>query len=263
MKILVTVKRVEDYEVKIKVKPDGSGIETDNLKYIVNPFDEIAVEEALRLRDAQSGELVVVSAGTSDAVQQIRTALAMGADRGVHIHTDQPTDPTAASKALQKVVEEEQPDLVILGKQAIDDDQGQVGAMLAERLGWPHASFASKKESLDSDAEKNKQTALKVDGGKLTVMREVDGGLETLAMPLPAVVTTDLRLNVPRYASLPGIMKAKKKPVKEVQLAELVDSAESRVKIVKLAPPTERKAGEIVPDVATLVDKLKNEAKVL
>lgn len=263
MKILVTVKRVEDYEVKIRVKPDGSGIETDNLKYIVNPFDEIAVEEALRLRDAQSGEVVVVSAGSSEAIQQIRTALAMGADRGVHILADQATDPTTASKALQKIVEEEQPDVVLLGKQAIDDDQGQVGAMLAERLGWPHASFASKKESLDSDAEKNKATALKVDGGKLTVMREVDGGLETLAMPLPAVVTTELRLNVPRYASLPGIMKAKKKPVKEVQLSELIDSAESRVKIVKLAPPAERKAGEIVPDVATLVDKLKNEAKVL
>ncbi|MEL6548203.1 MAG: electron transfer flavoprotein subunit beta/FixA family protein, partial [Myxococcota bacterium] len=203
------------------------------------------------------------SAGSKDAIQQIRTALAMGADRGIHIHSDQATDPTAASKALQKVVEEEQPDVVILGKQAIDDDQGQVGAMLAERLGWAHASFASKKEALDSDSEKNKQTALNVNDGALTVMREVDGGLETLSMPLPAVITTELRLNVPRYASLPGIMKAKKKPVKEMQLSELVDDATSRVKIQKLAPPAERKAGEIVPDVSTLVEKLKNEAKVL
>ncbi|MEM6533590.1 MAG: electron transfer flavoprotein subunit beta/FixA family protein [Myxococcota bacterium] len=263
MKILVTVKRVEDYEAKIKVKADGSGIETDSLKYIVNPFDEIAVEEALRLRDAQSGEVVVASVGNDDAIQQIRTALAMGADRGIHVKTDETADATAESKALQKLVEEEQPDVVLLGKQAIDDDQGQTGVMLAERLGWAHASFASKEESLDSDAEKAKQTALKVDGGKLTVMREVDGGLETLAMALPAVITTELRLNVPRYASLPGIMKAKKKPVKDVALSELIDDPATRVKVVKLTPPPERKAGEIVPDVATLVEKLRNEAKVI
>ncbi|MEL7304411.1 MAG: electron transfer flavoprotein subunit beta/FixA family protein [Myxococcota bacterium] len=263
MKILVTVKRVEDYEVKIKVKPDGSGIETDNLKYIVNPFDEIAVEEALRLRDDQQGEVVVVSAGPDDALQQIRTALAMGADRGIHVKTDSSIDPTAASKAFKKVVEDEQPDIVILGKQAIDDDQGQVGGMLAERLGWPLASFTSKEESLDSDAEKQKKTALDVQDGVLKVMREVDGGLETLSMPLPAIVTTELRLNVPRYASLPGIMKAKKKPVQELALSDVVDDASERVRVVKLAPPAERKAGEIVADVSTLVTKLKNEAKVL
>jgi electron transfer flavoprotein beta subunit len=263
MKILVTVKRVEDYEVKIKVKSDGSGIETDNMKYVVNPFDEIAVEEALRVRDTHGGEVVVVSAGSADASHQIRTALAMGADRGVHIQCDERTDPTSASKALQKVVAEESPDLVILGKQAVDDDQGQVGAMLAERLGWAQASFASKEEALDSDSEKNKESALKIADGKLTVIREVDGGLETLSMALPAVVTTELRLNVPRYASLPGIMKAKKKPIKDVQLGELVDDPTPKVKVVNLAPPAERKAGEILSDVPALMDKLKNEAKVI
>lgn len=263
MKILVTVKRVEDYEVKIKINSDGTGIETDTMKYIVNPFDEIAVEEALRLRDTNTGEVVVVSVGPASAIQQIRTALAMGADRGIHIATEEATDPTTASRALACIADEEKPDVFIMGKQAIDDDQGQVGGMLAERLGWPLASFASKEESLDSDAEKNKQSALQIANGELTVIREVDGGLETLQMPLPAVVTTELRLNVPRYASLPGIMKAKKKPVRELVLADLIDNPIGRVKMIKLTPPAERQAGEIVDDVAALMDKLKNEAKVI
>jgi electron transfer flavoprotein beta subunit len=264
VKILVTVKRVEDYEVKIKVKPDGSGIVTDQMKYVVNPFDEIAVEEALRVRDAAgSGEVVAATIGVADAQQQLRTALAMGADRGVHVIADTAADPLVVAKALKKVIETEKPDVVILGKQAVDDDQGQVGAMLAELLGWGQATFASKEESLESDAEKNKQPALKVANGRVEVVREIDGGLEKLSVALPAIVTTELRLNVPRYASLPGIMKAKKKPVAEFKLSELAAGAEARVKVTKLEPPKERKAGIKVPDVATLFDKLHNEAKVI
>ncbi|MEZ0311689.1 MAG: EtfB protein [Myxococcota bacterium] len=264
MKVLVTVKRVEDYEVKIKVKPDGSGIVTDQMKYVVNPFDEIAVEEALRVRDASgSGEVVVATIGVADAQQQLRTALAMGADRGVHVLADGAVDPMMAAKAFKKVIEAEKPDLVILGKQAVDDDQGQVGAMLAELLGWGQGTFASKEESLESDAEKSKQPALKIANGRCDVVREVDGGLETLSLAMPCIITTELRLNLPRYASLPGIMKAKKKPVQEMKLAELVQDASARVKVVKLEPPKERKAGIKVPDVATLFDKLHNEAKVI
>lgn len=263
MKILVTVKRVEDWEVKIKVKADGSGIETEQMKYVVNPFDEIAIEEALRVRDAATGEVIAVTIGVPDAQQQLRSALAMGADRGVHVVTDQPTDPSIAAAALAKVVELEKPDLILLGKQAVDDDQGQTGIMLAEKLGWGQATFASKEEALDSDAEKSKQPGLKVKDGRVEVVREIDGGLETLSVALPAVVTTELRLNVPRYASLPNIMKAKKKEVKELKLAELVPNASLRVKPVKLEPPAQRKAGVKVADVAQLVDKLQNEAKAL
>ncbi|MBC7794368.1 MAG: electron transfer flavoprotein subunit beta/FixA family protein [Clostridia bacterium] len=264
MKILVTVKRVEDWEVKIKVKPDGSGIVTDQMKYVVNPFDEIAVEEALRVRDAAgSGEVIVATIGVADAQQQLRTALAMGADRGVHVVADIAADSTIIAKALKKVVESEKPDLVILGKQAVDDDQGQVGGMLAELLGWGQATFASKEESLESEAEKTKQAALKVKDGRIEVVREIDGGLERVSLALPVVVTTELRLNVPRYASLPGIMKAKKKPVQELKLSELAAGSEARVKVVKLEPPKERKAGIKVPDVATLFDKMHNEAKVV
>lgn len=263
MKVLVTVKRVEDYEVKIKVKPDGSGIVTDQMKYVVNPFDEIAVEEALRVRDAAgSGEVVVATIGVADAQQQLRTALAMGADRGIHVLADGPVDPMMAAKAFQKVIETEKPDLVILGKQAVDDDQGQVGAILAELLGWGQGTFASKEESLESEAEKSKKPALKLEGGRCEVIREVDGGLETLSIATPCIITTELRLNTPRYASLPGIMKAKKKPVAEMKLADLVHG-EARVKVLKLEPPKERKAGIKVPDVATLFDKLHNEAKVI
>lgn len=263
MKLLVTVKRVEDYEMKIKVKPDGSGIIAEQMKYVVNPFDEIAVEEAMRLRDKHGGEVVVASIGVKDAQQQIRTALAMGADRGVHVVSDGPLDPLSTAAALAKIVQEEKPDLVVLGKQAVDDDMGQVGVLLAEKLGWGQATFASKQESLESQAEKDKLPGVQIDGGRATVVREVDGGVETDSVLLPAVITTDLRLNVPRYASLPGIMKAKKKEVKERTLAELGIGGESRVKILKLEPPKERKAGIKVPDVATLVDKLHNEAKVL
>jgi electron transfer flavoprotein beta subunit len=263
VKFLVTVKSVEDPEMKVKIKADGSGIETDQVKYVVNPFDEIAVEEALRLRDALTGEVVIVSIGKKEAQQQIRTALAMGADRGVHVIVDAAIDPVVASLALAKVVEAEKPDLVLMGKQAIDDDQGQTGAMLAERLGWGQACFASKEVSLESEEEKAKKPALKVANGRVDAVREVDGGMESVSVALPAVITTDLRLNTPRYASLPGIMKAKKKEVKELKLGDLVPNATARVKLLKLEPPAQRKAGIKVPDVATLVDKLKNVAKAI
>lgn len=262
MKILVTVKRVEDPEIKIKLKADGSGIETGQMKYVVNPFDEIAVEEALRVRDANSGEVVVVSIGSADATHQIRTALAMGADRGVHVVTEDALDPSTSAEALLKVVEDEKPDIVLLGKQAVDDDMGQLGILLAAKLGWGQATFASKEASLESEEEKSKTTALKVQDGAVEVVREVDGGVETLRLKLPAVITTELRLNVPRYASLPGIMKAKKKEIRTLQLAQ-VSSAEATVKILKMEAPAQRKAGQIVADVATLVEKLRNEAKVI
>ncbi len=262
MKLLVTVKRVEDPEIKIKIKADGSGIETDQMKYVVNPFDEIAVEEALRLRDKEGGEVVVLSIGGSD-VKHLRTTLAMGADRGILVRTDDMLDPTVTSKAMAKVIETEKPDLVILGKQAVDDDQGQVGIMLAERLGWAQGTFVSKEVSLESDEEKNKVTALKVEDGRVEVLREIDGGLETLSLEMPAILTTELRLNVPRYASLPGIMKAKKKKVEEFNLSDLVDSTENLVKIIKVEAPTERASGEMVPDVDTLFNKLHNDAKVI
>ena len=263
MKILVTVKRVEDPQIKIKLKADGSGIETDQMKYVVNPFDEIAVEEALRVRDAQSGEVVAISCGVADTALQLRIALAMGADRAVHVLADQPLDPWMAAVALQKVIEEEKPDLVILGKQAIDDDAGQVGAILAERLGWAQGTFVSKEASLESDDEKNKVSALKFKDGRVDIVREVDGGIETLSLALPAIVTTELRLNVPRFAALPNIMKAKKKEIKEKKLADVVGGATARVKVLKMEPPKSRKAGVIVPDVATLVQKLRSEAKVI
>lgn len=263
MKILSLVKRVEDPEIKIKVQPDGSGIQTEGMKYVVNPFDEIAVEEALRVRDANSGEVVVVSVGPKDASQQLRTTLAMGADRGIHVIADQTLDPATTAEVLSKIIGEEKPDLVLLGKQAIDDDMGQTGILLAEKLGWAQVTAASKEASLESDAEKNKQAALIPKDGHLQVVREVDGGIETLEVTLPAVVSTELRLNVPRYASLPGIMKAKKKEIKERALAELVGNAQLKVKIVKMEAPAARKAGVLVPDVATLVSKLRNEAKVI
>lgn len=271
MKILVTVKRVEDPEIKIKIKPDGSGIETDQMKYVVNPFDEIAVEEALRTRDAAAasgsngGEVIVATVGIEDAAHQIRTALAMGADRAVHVVTgaDGAIDPATTAVALQKVIEDEKPDLVLIGKQAVDDDQGQIGAILAEKLGWAQATCVSKEENLESDAEKAKTAVLKVDGGAIEVLREVDGGIETLKLTLPAVITTELRLNTPRYASLPGIMKAKKKEIKVLQLADAIGDAKPTVLVTKMEAPTVRKAGIIVEDVAALVDKLKNEAKAL
>jgi electron transfer flavoprotein beta subunit len=264
MKVLVAVKRVVDYNVKIRVKADKTGVETANVKFSMNPFDEIAVEEAVRLKEAgKATEVVVVSMGPAQAQETIRTALAMGADRAIHVLADGPLDPFITAAAVQKVVSEEKPDLVILGKQAIDDDMGQMGIILADRLGWGQATFASKETSLESDDEKNKVAALRVKDGRVEVVREVDGGIETLSVALPAIVTTELRLNVPRYASLPGIMKAKKKEIKERKLSELTGGAEVRVKVVKMEPPAQRKAGIIVPDVATLVQKLRSEAKVI
>ena len=249
MKLLVAVKRVVDYNVKIRVKADNSGVETANVKFSMNPFDEIAVEEAVRLKEAgKATEVVVVSMGPSAAQETIRTALAMGADRGILVASDDELQPLAVAKLLKAVVEREQPGLVILGKQAIDDDSNQTGQMLAALLGWPQGTFASK---------------VAVEGDGLTVTREIDGGLETVSVALPAVVTTDLRLNEPRYASLPNIMKAKKKPIDTLNPAELGVDTAPRLVTLKVEEPPRRKAGVKVASVAELVDKLKNEAKVL
>jgi electron transfer flavoprotein beta subunit len=266
MKILVTAKRVEDPESKIKVTADGAGIATEGVKYVMNPFDAIGVEEGLRLVAKHKGEVVVATIGSQKSMEdQMRHGLAMGADRGIWVEHTGPLDQLAIAQLFKKIVEAEKPDLVILGKQAIDDDQNQVGQMLAELLGWPQATFASKLESLESSQEKAKEPALKVsaDGKSITVIREVDGGLATVECQLPAIVTTDLRLNQPRYASLPGIMKAKSKPFKKLTPAELGVDVTPRIQVVKLSPPPARKAGIKVPDVATLMDKLKNEAKVI
>ncbi len=265
MKILVTAKRVEDPESKIKVKPDGSGIVQEGLKYKINPFDEIAVEEGLRLAAKHGGEVVVLSIGGKEVQEQLRHALAMGAHKAVWVNHVGALDQMGVAGLIQKVAEKEKPDLVVLGKQAIDDDQNQVGQYLAEWLGWGQATFASKVDSLDSENEKNKVPGLVVgaDGKSVQVVREVDGGLETLEVTLPAVVTTDLRLNQPRYASLPGIMKAKSKPIEELTPAGLGVDVTPKLTVVKMAAPPARKAGIKVADVAQLVDKLKNEAKVL
>jgi electron transfer flavoprotein beta subunit len=265
LKILVTAKRVEDPESKIRVKPDGSGIVTDGVNYKVNPFDEIAVEEALRLKEKHGGEVIVASIGSDKSMTEIRAALAMGVDRGLLVKHGGPLDPVVAAGILAKLVEREKPDLVLLGKQAIDDDQNQTGQYLAERLGMGQVTFASKTESLESEAEQKKQPGLvlSADGKKLTVVREVDGGVETLELSLPGVVTTDLRLNKPRFASLPGIMKAKKKEVKEIQAAELGVDLTPRVVLKKLSEPPKRKGGVKVADVDELWKKLHDEAKVL
>lgn len=263
MKILCMVKRVEDPEQKIKVKPDGSGIVLEGMNYKPNPFDEIAVEEALRLKEKHGGEVVVLSAGDDKFVTEMRHALAMGADRGILVKLSKPTDADGAARLFVKIVEKEKPDLVLMGKQAVDDDQNQTGQLLAAYLGWPQATFAAKVESLESAEEKSKKPGIHIDGQKATVIREVDGGLEVLETALPAIVTTDLRLNVPRYASLPGIMKAKKKPIEEVTPEALGVDPTPKVRVLKLSSPPARKGGIKVPDVATLVEKLKNEAKVL
>ncbi len=265
LRILVTAKRVEDPESKIKVKPDGGGIVTEGVNYKMNPFDEIAVEEALRLKEKHGGEVVVASIGGEKSATEIRAALAMGADRGVLVRHDGPLDPFVASAILAKVVEREKPDLCILGKQSIDDDQNQAGQYLAERLGWPQATFASKTESLESEAEQKKMPGILVAGGgkSVQVSREVDGGVETLELDLPAVVTTDLRLNKPRFASLPGIMKAKKKELKEIPVAELGVDLAPRVIVKRLSEPPKRKGGVKVSDVSELWQKLHEEAKVL
>ncbi|NLS17085.1 electron transfer flavoprotein subunit beta/FixA family protein [Rhizobium sp. P40RR-XXII] len=249
MKILVPVKRVVDYNVKIRVKPDGSGVELSNVKMSMNPFDEISVEEALRLKEAgKAEEVVVVSIGPAKAEETLRTALAMGADRAILVETDDQVEPLAVAKILKGVAEAEQPGLIIVGKQAIDDDSNQTGQMLAALLGTAQATFASKIEMSD---------------GKAQVTREVDGGLQTIEVKLPAVVTTDLRLNEPRYASLPNIMKAKKKPLDKKSPADFGVSTEPRLKVLKTEEPGGRKAGVKVKSVAELIEKLKTEAGVL
>lgn len=249
MKVLVPVKRVVDYNVKVRVKSDGSGVELANVKMSMNPFDEIAVEEALRLKEAgKATEVVVVSIGPAQASETIRTGLAMGADRGILVKAEGTVEPLAVAKILKKVAEEEQPGLIILGKQAIDDDSNQTGQMLAALLGWSQATFASK---------------LEVEGSDFKVTREVDGGLQTVKLKGPAIVTTDLRLNEPRYASLPNIMKAKKKPIAEKTVADYGVDIAARLEVLKTAEPAGRKAGVKVKDVAELVSKLKNEAGVL
>ncbi|WP_298268895.1 electron transfer flavoprotein subunit beta/FixA family protein [uncultured Bradyrhizobium sp.] len=249
MKVLVAVKCVVDYNVKVRVKGDGSGVELANVKMSMNPFDEIAVEEALRLKEGgKATEVVVVSIGPAQASETIRTGLAMGADRGILVKAEGAVEPLAVAKILKKVADEEQPGLIILGKQAIDDDSNQTGQMLAALLGWSQATFASK---------------LEVDGSDFKVTREVDGGLQTVKLKGPAIVTTDLRLNEPRYASLPNIMKAKKKPIAERTVADYGVDVAARLEVLKTTEPPGRKAGVKVKDVAELVSKLKNEAGVL
>ena len=249
MKVLVAVKRVVDYNVKIRVKADGSGVETANVKFSMNPFDEIAVEEAVRLKEAgRATEVVAVSMGPQACQETLRTAMAIGADRGIHVLTDAELQPLAVAKMLKALVEKESPDLVILGKQAIDDDCNQTGQMLAALLGWPQGTNASK---------------VSPEGGSLEVTREIDGGLERLSLTLPAIVTTDLRLNEPRYASLPNIMKAKKKPLDTTTPADLGVDPAPRLTTIKVEEPAGRKAGVKVGSVAELVSKLKTEAKVI
>jgi electron transfer flavoprotein beta subunit len=249
MKVLVPVKRVVDANVKVRVKPDGSGVDLANVKMAMNPFDEIAVEEALRLKEGgKASEIVCVSIGAAQAAETIRTGLAMGADRGIHVKTEGTVEPLAVAKILKKIVDEEKPGIVILGKQAIDDDCNQTGQMLAALLGWPQGTFASK---------------VAIDGDHVSVTREVDGGLQTVKLKMPAVVTTDLRLNEPRYASLPNIMKAKKKPIAEKTPQDLGVDVAPRLKVLKTSEPPGRKAGVKVKTVAELVDKLRNEAGVI
>jgi electron transfer flavoprotein beta subunit len=249
MKLLVAVKRVIDYNVKVRVKADETGVETANVKMSMNPFDEIAVEEAVRLLEAGTAtEVIAVSMGVQQCQETIRTALAMGADRGIHVKTDEELQPLAVAKLLAKIVEKESPDVVILGKQAIDDDSNQTGQMLAGLLGWSQGTFASKIDLAD---------------GKANVTREVDGGLETLAINVPAIITTDLRLNEPRYASLPNIMKAKKKPIEEMSPEDLGVDVAPRLTTLKVTEPAKREGGVKVESVAELVDTLKNEAGVI
>jgi len=249
MKVLVPVKRVVDYNVKVRVKADGSGVETADVKMSMNPFDEIAVEEALRLREAGvATEIIAVSCGVQACQETLRTALALGADRAILVETDGELEPLAVAKLLKAIAVTESPQLVILGKQAIDDDCSQTGQMLAALLGWAQATFASK---------------LKIADGRAEVTREVDGGLETIAVKLPAIVTTDLRLNEPRYVTLPNIMKAKKKPLEVLKPDALGVDVAPRLKTLKVEEPPKRKAGVKLPDAKTLVDKLRKEAKVI
>ena len=254
MKILVPVKRVVDYNVKVRVKSNQSGVELANVKMSVNPFDEIAVEEAVRLKEAGTAtEIIAVTIGPEKAQEQLRTAMAIGADRGILVKTDDPIDlggvePLAVAKTLKALIEKESPDLVIMGKQSIDDDSNQTGQMLAALMGWPQATFASE---------------IKLSDGAAEVTREIDGGLETIKISLPGIITTDLRLNEPRYASLPNIMKAKKKQLDIIEPSELSVNFEPRLKVLNVSEPEEREGGGKVADVAELVEKLKNEAKVI
>ncbi|HEY1091681.1 MAG TPA: electron transfer flavoprotein subunit beta/FixA family protein [Burkholderiaceae bacterium] len=249
MKVLVPVKRVVDYNVKVRVKSDGSGVDIANVKMCMNPFDEIAVEEAVRLKEkGVVTEVIAVSCGVTQCQETLRTAMAIGADRAILVETDAELQPLAVAKILKSLVDKEQPQMVILGKQAIDDDCSQTGQMLAALTGLPQGTFASKVEVAD---------------GKVSVTREVDGGLETVSLSLPAVITTDLRLNEPRYVTLPNIMKAKKKQLDIVKPADLGVDVAPRIKTLKVEEPPKRGAGIKVPDVATLVNKLKNEAKVI
>jgi electron transfer flavoprotein beta subunit len=249
MKVLVAVKRVVDFNVKVRVRSDETGVDIANVKMSMNPFDEIAVEEAVRLKEkGVATEVIVVSCGVQQCQETLRTALAIGADRGILVQTDKELQPLAVAKLLKALMDKEQPGLVMLGKQAIDDDANQTGQMLAALTDLPQATFASK---------------LEIVAGKATVTREVDGGLETISVTLPAVVTADLRLNEPRYVTLPNIMKAKKKPLDIVKPEDLGVDVEPRLKTLKVSEPPKRSAGIKVPDVATLVDKLKNEAKVI
>ncbi|ALK99556.1 electron transfer flavoprotein subunit beta/FixA family protein [Massilia sp. WG5] len=249
MKVLVPVKRVVDYNVKVRVKLDGSGVDIANVKMSMNPFDEIALEEATRLKEAgKVTEIVAVTCGVTQAQETLRTGMAIGADRGILVETGAEIEPLGVAKVLKALADKEQPQLIILGKQAIDDDSNQTGQMLAALLGWPQATFASK---------------VVLEDGKVTVTREVDGGLETVALSLPAIVTTDLRLNEPRYVTLPNIMKAKKKPLETIKPEELGVDVTPRLKTLEVSEPAKRSAGIIVPDVATLVSKLRLEAKVI
>lgn len=249
MKVLVPVKRVVDYNVKVRVKSDHSGVDISNVKMSMNPFDEIAVEEATRLKEQGAvTEVIAVSCGVAQCQETLRTAMAIGADRGILVQTDVTLQPLAVAKLLRALVDKEQPQLVILGKQAIDDDANQTGQMLAALLDWPQATYASK---------------VVVEGDQVKVTREVDGGLETLSLKLPAIITTDLRLNEPRYVTLPNIMKSKKKTLDTFTPEALGVDVAPRLKTLKVNEPTARSAGVVVPDVATLVDKLKNEAKVI
>jgi electron transfer flavoprotein beta subunit len=248
VKILVPIKRVPDPATTIRVLPDGSGIATDNVKWVINPFCEIAIEEALRIKEKQTGEVILLSVGQTTWLEQLRTGLAMGADRAILVKTDAALDQLAIARIIAKVAGDEKPDLIILGKQAIDDDSNQVGQIVAETLGWPQATFASKVEFA---------------GDKCTVIREVDGGLETIAFKLPGLITTDLRLNEPRYASLPGIMKARKKELKEIAADSLGVELAPKLKIKRLDAPPKRQAGRRVASVEELVRVLHTEAKAI
>ena len=249
MKVLVPIKRVVDYNVKIRVKSDNSGVELANVKMSMNPFDEIAVEEAIRLKEAGNvSEIIILSVGPQQSQETIRTALAMGADRGILIKTDELVEPLNVAKLIKAVSDEENPEIIILGKQAIDDDSNQTGQMLSALLGWSQGTFASE---------------LKISDGKINVIREVDGGLQTIDLKLPSVITTDLRLNEPRYASLPNIMKAKKKPIEEKSPEDYGIEISSMLEVIKVSEPAQREAGIKVETVEELVDKLKNEAGVI